>query len=497
MTCSICLTSDDVTICPNKGCEICEDCYKESQNRDVNFPKCMGCGFVEWTHLSLNTAGFKDKELIDSIMRSVYYRHAQKQVLEVTQDLSQPEILKKRQDLLLSILTREQVEELISIIGQHINLSEINLGLLLHMLNGVCYFVPSVSKEMMLKAHKYLYPLHLSAGITSVEYLHNLNVKNTLLVLYFLLCCTHQGFNRHPRATYHRNLSIYFVTASHYLPAEILEHDTYKIIQKIMPSAREYFGKNHTFVAKCSNCMGRVNDEWVCVTCAQSYCPECEEPKGVEHKCDPNMLESVAALKSTTKQCPKCKVRIMRTEGCPEMWCTNCHVNFNYITGKLIERKNVENPEHTEYMHNKQSVDRSVVEEYEKLKIPKSLTAYHDDFVWLQKIMLLNTLGKITHDTILKHHYGLMSDDKFNEYVREQFYKNEIREEYNRICGQYMMHIAQTFMLICENPQHINEHAWKFDDYYVRHYHKKIAQLISTYGCTYKSHKHRLYTIIV
>ena len=52
-------------------------------------------------------------------------------------------------------------------------------------------------------------------------------------------------------------------------------------------------------------------------------------------------------MKKDSKPCPNCKVLIHRFVGCPAMWCTACHVYFDWNTLKIT--KNGHNPHAYEY----------------------------------------------------------------------------------------------------------------------------------------------------
>jgi hypothetical protein len=96
------------------------------------------------------------------------------------------------------------------------------------------------------------------------------------------------------------------------------------------------------FVCKCpyEDCRGMIYHEtWLCSLCEKEVCAKCQEKKENEHKCDRNIVESVKMLKKDTKACPKCAVPIHRLYGCDQMWCTQCHLTFNWET--LQEEKGI------------------------------------------------------------------------------------------------------------------------------------------------------------
>jgi hypothetical protein len=103
------------------------------------------------------------------------------------------------------------------------------------------------------------------------------------------------------------------------------------------------------FVRRCTfeGCKGFLSSVWKCGLCSNWVCPECFEVKGtdkdVAHECKPDMLETAKLIKKDTKPCPSCGEMIMKTEGCDQMWCIECHSAFSWKTGRL-ETGNVHNP---------------------------------------------------------------------------------------------------------------------------------------------------------
>ena len=112
------------------------------------------------------------------------------------------------------------------------------------------------------------------------------------------------------------------------------------------------------FVRCCPNedCKGFLSQQWKCGLCNVKVCADCHEIKSrpndteeKEHTCDPNNVETAKLLKKDSKPCPKCGVYIFKIHGCNQMWCTNCHATFDWVTGRITTGI-VHNPHYYEFM---------------------------------------------------------------------------------------------------------------------------------------------------
>jgi hypothetical protein len=117
----------------------------------------------------------------------------------------------------------------------------------------------------------------------------------------------------------------------------------------------------------------------VCLLCDQHYCEHCEEPINGFHQCSQDKLSSIAAINNISIKCPKCYSRIQKSEGCDHMYCTQCHCNFDWITGKVIKESEQTNDM---YVNELSTIERdyiyyirALIEDYESY-IPSDL-AYH------------------------------------------------------------------------------------------------------------------------
>lgn len=104
------------------------------------------------------------------------------------------------------------------------------------------------------------------------------------------------------------------------------------------------------FFGKCpaDQCNGLISNGWKCGICEVSVCKICMERLEKDHTCDDNVVKNVQELRRHTKPCPGCKAPIVKYVGCAQVWCTICHITFNWTTGK---------EEKTTFMHNPHYLD--------------------------------------------------------------------------------------------------------------------------------------------
>ena len=113
-----------------------------------------------------------------------------------------------------------------------------------------------------------------------------------------------------------------------------------------------------SFVMRCAheNCKGFLSRAYKCGTCSEYTCPECHEPKlgryDPNHVCDENQKKSVLAIQRECKPCVSCGTNIFKTEGCPQMFCTQCNILFDWNTGRRISHSSGHNPHFIQWLRN-------------------------------------------------------------------------------------------------------------------------------------------------
>ena len=158
------------------------------------------------------------------------------------------------------------------------------------------------------------------------------------------------------------------------------------------------------FIRQCpiENCKGFLSTAWKCGICNTHVCSRCHEPKEDDgqnkkqdeqedeqaqdeqekkeeeqdeqeqekkeeeqekeeetttkikqknnyHVCNPDNVETAKLLKNDSKPCPKCACMIFKISGCDQMFCTQCHTAFSWITGR-IENRIIHNPHYFQYL---------------------------------------------------------------------------------------------------------------------------------------------------
>jgi hypothetical protein len=131
------------------------------------------------------------------------------------------------------------------------------------------------------------------------------------------------------------------------LKSDLLQ--TKRQLQREGPTAADA-SPGDQFIHRCADsaCNGFVSSAWKCATCQKHTCPHCRELKAALHLCNTNTVASVALLKSSTKPCPNCKVPVHKTDGCDQMFCTQCKRLWSWNTGKFETRGH--NPHFLQWM---------------------------------------------------------------------------------------------------------------------------------------------------
>jgi hypothetical protein len=176
-----------------------------------------------------------------------------------------------------------------------------------------------------------------------------------------------------------------------------------------------------------NDCRGYVvveDNKFACGMCKTEHCKKCHCEKEDEHKCDPNVLETVKMLANDTKPCPKCQVPIFKIAGCDQMYCTSCHTAFSWNTGN-IETGHIHNPHYWEYL-NRQGRDLDGVRNMMGIRQNNCLTL-EETVRDVRSELYADLCQRIMH---MRHGTVQQQDDiDANKDIRKRYLKKEIDEK--------------------------------------------------------------------
>ena len=202
--------------------------------------------------------------------------------------------------------------------------------------------------------------------------------------------------------------------------------------------------KKAVFIQKCpaESCEGFLSTQWICGLCNIKVCKDCHEPKTetTNHMCDPELVESIKAIKKEAKPCPKCASQISKIDGCDQMWCTQCKTAFSWNTGK-IETHIIHNPHYFMWMReNGLVVPRAPGDAHNPCGVPGALdnqlvgllTTRSEHNTLIEEVrQFLRFFLEIQHEH-LRHHRNIVQDNERDEWRRQlrvQRMVNEITED--------------------------------------------------------------------
>lgn len=110
-------------------------------------------------------------------------------------------------------------------------------------------------------------------------------------------------------------------------------------------------------------CDGVVTDTQQCNLCQRSVCERCGQPRHDGRPCDPAILNNMTHIRETTRPCVNCGVPSFRSEGCPVMWCSQCHVFWHWDRRRIIETRSgvvPHNPDHRAFVATRQGRAREL-----------------------------------------------------------------------------------------------------------------------------------------
>ena len=244
----------------------------------------------------------------------------------------------------------------------------------LPMLIGIMQANIKIFNEEFDKANNIINHSKVHIGLMGSMYTRNLEKKQHTI---FLSILRKVNLNSYP--TLALNIRNYFITNLHLdLPYSTsltaAPRDTYRArfgerpphyCRQFITSLLELTREGPRFVPaqkkiafnreKCPYCdfgkyeLHPLNQFSNCDSCGKSICKNCNECHDEKTKCNPNVVANRNEIQKCSKPCPNCGIRIIRGEGCPQMFCTYCKTGFDWNTGSII-RSNFHNPHRMEWL---------------------------------------------------------------------------------------------------------------------------------------------------
>lgn len=146
------------------------------------------------------------------------------------------------------------------------------------------------------------------------------------------------------------------------------------------------------FTIKCCNemCNGFLNPHYHCEMCETNFCKLCMEIKEEGHICNEETKATVHEIKKQAKPCPGCGEMISKIDGCDQMWCVKCHIQFSWRTGQQMQGYN-HNPEYFRWLReNGQEIERNP---HENVRNGQNICGVQVDAIYITR-----TLANIYHN---------------------------------------------------------------------------------------------------
>lgn len=262
---------------------------------------------------------------------------------------------------------------------------------------------------------------------------------------------------------------------------------------------------------KCINatCNGLINYKWRCGICDLSVCNVCYCSNDESHVCKKEDLKTMRLLKEISRPCPNCNQMIEKIEGCNQMWCTNCHIFFNWLNGSIIKKtRYVHNPEYVEWLKQKGLSD---TEECNALTYDKIIMVYPNNDKILNYYRVSNEIfdeiSNMEHNfekKIEKHAFDYLlnkiSKEKLKDLIQRNFknFKKDqlvnIRRNCYASCIQSIIYYGYKLMKlnpIVSNELEIIKSLDNLTDYYIKNM-IKIGKMFGTSEPPLSKNLHKL-----
>lgn len=229
--------------------------------------------------------------------------------------------------------------------------------------------------------------------------------------------------------------------------------------KKIEINAVGHSKEKRVFIKGCPklDCRGFLSTQWKCGICETKVCNKCLEILKDDHTCMTENVETAKQLAKDTKNCPKCAASIYKIDGCSQMFCTQCHVSFDWKTG-LVNNGPIHNPHYYEWLRkqNGGNIPRdpvdgpcrdqlpeywTITEHLRRRKIKFEFYTYHRGINHIQMVELNRFNPRNEDNSDLRIKYLLKEIDE--DIMKREILRRENKEKKNASYRQiYQMLIA-------------------------------------------------------
>ena len=216
------------------------------------------------------------------------------------------------------------------------------------------------------------------------------------------------------------------------------------------------------FILPCPDeeCRGFLSSAYKCELCQCYACPKCLVLTGKQrhdetHICDEELVKTADLIRKTTKPCPNCGERIIKSEGCDQMWCVQCHTAFSWRSGK-IDTGVIHNPHFNQYQR---QVNNGLV-----VRNPGDVVCggLHRDW-WRIRQTLRNILG----DAMKKEQVECVCSGHVKDKVLSARQQDGKPNNHERI---YHKNLIEKFAELYHFMRHVNGHE-------LPHYRRQVRDL--------------------
>lgn len=214
----------------------------------------------------------------------------------------------------------------------------------------------------------------------------------------------------------------------------LIYEETMRLVQFENTNTNDDIRKFNINLTNCPKvgCNGYVSEKtkWICTICNEKTCSVCLCSMKESHKCEPIVLESIKAIKSTSKECPGCKVYINRVSGCSQMYCTNCGVVFDWNTGKIEVGKYIHNPHYLQELQRKKQDNN-----------PYNHWLYNHEYWIEQESIITHMIGSKNEFSQCLHIYKQIIELRDVYEIKRKLYRETQRElnEYQKLRIKYIL----------------------------------------------------------